>query len=60
MACRWGCHDAALVIDKTLAHHLALPLHEAGSTRRARMPGWPGQGASELPEIAMPEIAMIA
>jgi cytochrome c-type biogenesis protein len=39
MACRWGCRDAALVIDKTLAHHLALPLHETGSARYVPMSG---------------------
>jgi cytochrome c-type biogenesis protein len=48
MACRWGGHDAALVIDKTLAHHLALPLHEAGSTRRAPMPGLAGAGSQRI------------
>jgi cytochrome c-type biogenesis protein len=48
MACRWGCYDAALVIDKTLAHHLALPLHEAGSTRCAPMPGLAGAGSQRI------------
>jgi cytochrome c-type biogenesis protein len=30
--CALGRHDAALVIEKALAHHLAHPLHEAGRT----------------------------
>jgi hypothetical protein len=36
---RLDCRDAALVIEKTLAHNLAHPLHQAGSTRRSPMSG---------------------
>jgi len=42
-----------MVIDKTLAHHPAHPLHEAGSTRRSPMSGLAKLASRKLSTMAM-------